>query len=78
MHKPCGLRLVPNFRVRPLADKNFYLRLTTEKMRSSAIFNYKYYWSCACSKCTITFRFKNLKNETKTEIIHIQIVHKEI
>ena len=47
-------------------------------MRSSAIFNYKYYWSCACSKCTITFRFKNLKNKTKTEIIHIQIVHKEI
>ena len=34
MHRLCGLRHAPNFLVLLVADSNFYLRLTAEKMEA--------------------------------------------
>ena len=42
MYRVCGLQPGPNFVVRLAADKNFYLRLTVEKMHPVAVFNDKY------------------------------------
>ena len=41
LYRVCGLRLSPNFRVRPVAEKNLYLRLAVEKIRAFAVFNKK-------------------------------------
>ena len=42
MFRFCSLRQGPNFGVRPAAGKNFYLRLTVEKMSVFAAFTKKY------------------------------------
>ena len=39
MYRVCGLRLGPNFEVLLTAEKNFYLRLTVEKIHAFAVFN---------------------------------------
>ena len=39
--RACSLRLSPNFRVRPVAEKNLYLRLAVQKIRAFAVFNKK-------------------------------------
>ena len=38
MYRACGLWLSPNFGEQLTAEKNFYLRLTVEKMHALAVF----------------------------------------
>ena len=42
MYSVCALLLDPNFGVRLMADKKFYLRLTVEKMHALVVFTEKY------------------------------------
>ena len=49
-----GLRLGPNFGVRPVADKNFYLRLTVEKMHALVVFTEKSLPPYDCSGTNFT------------------------
>ena len=42
MYRVCGLRLGPKFRIYPAAERNLYLRLEAEKIRSFAAFTKKY------------------------------------
>ena len=63
MHRIYGLWHGSNFAVRPAADKNFYLRLTVEKMHAFPVFN-----GTAGIKCT------NSKTEIQSEIVETQII----
>ena len=45
----CSLRLGPNLGVLSGADKNYYLRLTAEKMRALLVFTDKYLRLYGCS-----------------------------
>ena len=66
----CGLRLGPNFVVRLAADKNFYLRLTVEKMLAFAVFNNKYIRPYGCSDTNFTAtNFTNPKSKILSEMI---------
>ena len=54
MHKVCGLRLRLNLVVRLVAENNFYLRLTVEKMHGFTVFNDKILRPYGCSKTNFT------------------------
>ena len=80
MYRVCGSRLDPNLGVRPAADKEFYLRLTFEKMNASAAFSEKYFRPYGCSDTNFTAavsiadpRIEIQSQINKTEIIAIQI-----
>ena len=67
MYKVCGLPLGPYFVVQLTAEKNFYLRLTIEKMRPFAVFTEKYLGSYGCKGTifTATLNYRNLKLKYK-------------
>ena len=75
IYRVYGLRLGSNFVVRLASDKNFYLRLTAEKLHVFAIFNDKYLqpYGCSDTNVTATVNCTNPKTETLREIIGIQI-----
>ena len=58
--------------MRPAADKNFYLRLTVEKMHAFAVFSDKYLRSYGCSDTNFTAGIKC--TNPKTEIVETQII----
>ena len=66
MYKVCGLPLDSIFRMRMTAGKNFYLRLTVEKMPAFAIITEKYLRSYDRSEINFTASV-NCKNP-RTEI----------
>ena len=72
MHRVYGLKLSPNFAVRLVADKNFHLRLTIEKMHTFVVLNDKYLRRYGCSDTNFTAMGKC--TNPKTEIIEIQII----
>ena len=76
MYRVCGLRLRPNFVVRPAAVKNFHLRLTVEKMLAFAVFSNKYLRPFRCSDTAFTSMVicANPKPQILSEIIEIQII----
>ena len=80
MYSVCALLLGPNFGVRLMADKKFYLRLTVEKMHALVVFTEKYLRSkCfSSSKDTATVNCRNPKTEIQIEIIETQIIGKQI
>ena len=70
-----GLQLGPNFGMRLTAEKNFYLRLTVERMQAFVVFTEKHLQSYVCSstsftatiKCTnhrLNFKLKSLKHKS--------------
>ena len=67
------LRLVPNFVVRLVANKNYYLRLTVGKMPAFEVFNDLYFQPYGCSDTNFTATVKNTnpKTEIQSEIIEI-------
>ena len=67
MYSVCALLLDPNFRVRLMADKKFYLRLTVEKMHALVVFTEKYLRSKGFSSGndTATINCRNPKTEIK-------------
>ena len=71
MYRVCGLGLVLNFGVRLEADKNFYLRLTVEKMRAFGVFTEKYLqpYRWRDSNVTVVAICTNSKTEIKSVII---------
>ena len=75
MHRVCGLWLGPNFRVRPAAGKNFYLRLTVEKMRAFATFNICGHMAemTAILRLRLTTQIQKLKYINKLQIFEAQI-----
>ena len=62
--------------MRVAAGKNFYLRLTVEKMHAFAVFNDKYLRSNGCSDTnfTATIKCTNLKTEIQSEMNKTQII----
>ena len=80
MHRVCGLRLGPNYVVRLAADKNFYLRLTIEKVHAFGFFNNIYLWLYGYSDTNfmVSVKCTNLKIEIQSEIIEIQIIGMQI
>ena len=54
MYRVCALRLDPNLGVRPAAEKNFFFRLTVEKMCGFPVFTDKYLRSYSCSGTNFT------------------------
>ena len=75
MYRVCSLLLGPNFGVRLTADKNFYLRLSVEKMHAFAVFTGQFLRSYDCSGTNFTTMVNctNLKTEIKIEIIETQV-----
>ena len=75
MYTVCDLWLGPNFGVRLTAVKNFYLRLTVEKIHAFAVFTGKYLRSYGCdgTKFTAMVKCTNRKIEMQIEIIEIQV-----
>ena len=73
MYRVGGLRIGPNFKGRLVADKNFYLQLTVEKMHALAVFSDKYLRSYGCSDTffTATVNCTNPKYQILSEIIKI-------
>ena len=71
MHRVYGLRISPNFEVQLATDKNFYLRLTVEKMHAYAVLNDKCLQSYGCSdnNSTATIKCTNPKIETKAKLL---------
>ena len=55
VYRVCGLRLGPNFGVRPTTGKNSYLSLTVKKMVALTIFTEKY---LASKKVTVILRLR--------------------
>ena len=76
IYRVSGLRLLPNFVVRLVADKNFYLRLTVEKMHAFAVFSDRYLRPCGCSDTIFaaTVDCTNPKFQILNEIIEMQII----
>ena len=74
IYRVCGLRLGPNFGVRPATGKNFYLRLTVEKMCAFTVFTQKYLRSYGYNDTIFTTEVNctNQKTETESKIIEIQ------
>lgn len=66
MHRVYGLKLSPNFAVRLVADKNFHLRLTIEKMHTFVVLNDEYLRRYGCSDTNFTAMGKC--TNPKTEI----------
>ena len=62
--------------MRPTTDKNFYLRLTVEKMHAFAVFTKKYLrpYDCSDTSCTTAVNCTKPKTEMQTKIIKIQII----
>ena len=80
MYMVCGLRRDPNFVVRPAAEKNFYLRLTVEKMHAFAVFSNKCLRTCGGNNTnfTATVNCTNPKTEILSEIIEKKIIRIQI
>ena len=59
------------YRVRMTAGKNFYLRLTVEKVHAFAVFMERYLRSYGCNNTNFTAAVSctNSRNEIQTEII---------
>ena len=76
MYRVCGLRLGPNFVLRLVTEKNFYLRLTFEKMHAFVVFKDKYLRPYGCSNTNVmaTVNCTNSKTEILSEIIEIQMI----
>ena len=76
MKSVCGLRLDANIVVRLVAENNFYLRLTNEKIHTFAVFNNKYSQpqDFSDTSLTATVNCTNEKFEIVNEIIEIQII----
>lgn len=53
-HAVCGLRLGPDFGVRPVVKNNFYLRLMVEKVCAFAVLSDKYLRICGGSGTNFT------------------------
>ena len=68
IYRVCGLRLGPNFGMRLTAKKNFYLRLTVEKIDPFAVFSEKYLRSYGCMK-----NWNTNWNHRNIEVIGIKI-----
>ena len=73
MYRVCGLWLGPNFAVRLVADKNFYLRLTVEEKYAFAVFSNEYLQPYGCNDTTFTAAVNctNSKTQIISEIIEI-------
>ena len=68
MIKICGSRHGPNFGVRPVANENFYLRLTVKKICAFAVFTDKDLQPSDCSDTDFT-TVVNCKNpQTKIKL----------
>ena len=65
MYKVFGLRVGPNFAVRPATGKNFYLSLKDKKMVALTIFTEKYLWPYD-SNFTAASNYSNLKTEIQS------------
>ena len=76
MYRVYGLRLGPNYGVGPAADKNFYFRLTIEKMYAFAVFTEKYLRSYNCNGTSFTAAVNctSPKTELQTKIMEVQII----
>ena len=76
MYRVYGLRLDSHFVVQLAAGKNFYLRLTVEKILTFAVFNIKYLRPYCCSDTyfTATVNYENPKTEILSEITGTQII----
>ena len=74
IYRVCGLRLGPNFGVQPATGKNFYLRLTVEKMCAFTVFTQKYLRSYGYNDTIFTTAVNctNQKTEAESKIIEIQ------
>ena len=67
MFRVCGLRLGTNFGAWPAADKNFYLRLTVEKIRTIAVFTENVYGHAALVALILRLRLTvNIQKIGKT------------
>ena len=76
MYRVYGLRLGPNYGVGPAADKNFYFRLTIEKMYAFAVFTKKYLrsYNCNGTNFTAAVNCTSPKTELQTKIMEVQII----
>ena len=76
MYRVYGLRLGPNYGVGPAADKNFYFRLTIEKMYAFAVFTEKYLrsYNCNGTNFTAAVNCTSPKTELQTKIMEVQII----
>ena len=76
MYRVYGLRLGPNYGVGPAADKNFYFRLTIEKMYAFAVFTEKYLrsYNCSGTNFTAAVNCTSPKTELQTKIMEVQII----
>ena len=80
MYRVCALQMGANVAVQLAAEKNFYLRLTVEKIHVFAVFNNKYLrpYGCIDTKITATVNCTNPKTEKLSAIIEMQIIRVQI